>query len=392
VRRKPIHVKPASGQRQDTFTIPISIQDWDYWARQVLPNGPFGYIAGGAGSEDTMRANREAFRQWRIQPRMLKDVAERDLKISLFGETFPAPFLLAPIALQEIAHPDAELASSRAAAQFGVPFILSSFSSRSIEEVAAVMGNAPRWFQLYWPKDLDVMISFVQRAEKAGYTAIVLTVDLPVFGWKERDIRNQYFPASAGLGTANYMTDPVFRSKLKKPPAEDMEAAIDYFLDIYLNPALTWDDLPILRKHTNLPILLKGILNPKDTELALQYGIDGIIVSNHGGRQLDGEISSLNALPKIAEVVQGRITVLMDSGIRNGSDVIKALALGASAVLLGRPYIYGLAVAGEQGVKQVISNLITNLDLVLANTGKKSIAEINRSLLEQVHRGVPPTF
>jgi isopentenyl diphosphate isomerase/L-lactate dehydrogenase-like FMN-dependent dehydrogenase len=389
MRYTPINGRFTLEQRQESppaQPLPVGYEEWEYRARQILPDGPFGYIAGGAGSEDTMRANREAFRQWRIQPRMLEDVAERDLTITLFGQTFPSPFLLAPMGLQEIAHPDAELASASAAAQFGVPFILSSPASRSIEEVAAVMGDSPRWFQLYWPNDLDVMISFVQRAERAGYSAIVLTVDLPLRGWRERDIRNQYFPAAAGVGTANYMTDPAFRAKLTKPPEEDMEEAIAFFRAIYFNPALTWDDLPILRQYTNLPILLKGILDPKDAELALQYGVDGIIVSNHGGRQLDGEISALEALPKIVDVVQGRIPVLMDSGIRGGADVIKAIALGASAVLLGRPYYFGLAVAGEQGVKQVISNLIIDIDLSMANAGTKSIAEINRSLLEKVHR------
>ncbi|MBD0384083.1 alpha-hydroxy-acid oxidizing protein [Paenibacillus sedimenti] len=374
----------ASIQRQYSPAaqpLPVSYYEWEYRARQALPNGPFGYIAGGAGSEDTMRANSDAFLRWRIQPRLLNDVSKRDLTVTLFGQTFPVPFLLAPIGLQEIAHPDAESGSARAAAELGVPFILSTPASRSIEKVAEVMGNAPRWFQLYWGKDFDVVASMVQRAEKSGYTAIVVTIDLPVRGWRERDIRNHYYPARAGVGTANFMTDPVFRSKLKQPPEKDMDAAIALFLSIYFNPALTWNDLPLLRQYTKLPILLKGLFAPQDAEMALQYGMDGLIVSNHGGRQLDGELAALDALPKISEVVQGRIPVLMDSGIRGGDDVIKALALGASAVLLGRPYIYGLAVAGEQGVKQVLSNLITDIDLSLANTGRKSISEINRSLL-----------
>ncbi|MBY8914812.1 alpha-hydroxy-acid oxidizing protein [Bacillus sp. YC2] len=364
--------------------LPVSHDEWEYTARGILPDGPFGYISGGAGTEDTMRSNREAFFEWNIRPRKLRDVSTRDLTVSLFDQTFPAPFLLAPIGVQEIAHPDADLGSAKAAAESGIPFILSTHSSYSIEDVAAVLGDTPRWFQLYWPKDRDIMVSFVQRAEKAGYSAIVVTLDLPEQGWRERDIRNGYSPSKAGLGTANYMSDPVFRSKLRQSPEKDMQAAIAFFLDIFNEPTLTWNDLPYLRKHTNLPILLKGILDPRDAELALQYGANGIIVSNHGGRQLNGEIASLKALPKISEAVQGRMPILLDSGIRGGSDIIKALALGASAVFLGRTYIYGLAVAGAAGVKQVISNFIKDIDISMTNAGVKSIADIDRSLLQHV--------
>ncbi|MBT2575274.1 alpha-hydroxy-acid oxidizing protein [Bacillus sp. ISL-51] len=364
--------------------LPVSHDEWEYRARQILPDGPFGYISGGAGTEDTMRSNREAFFEWNIRPRKLRDVSTRDLTVSLFDQTFPAPFLLAPIGVQEIAHPDADLGSAKAAAESGIPFILSTHSSYSIEDVAAVLGDTPRWFQLYWPKDRDIMVSFVQRAEKAGYSAIVVTLDLPEQGWRERDIRNGYSPSKAGLGTANFMSDPVFRSKLRQSPEIDMQAAIAFFLDIFNEPTLTWNDLAYLRKHTNLPILLKGILDPRDAELALQYGANGIIVSNHGGRQLNGEIASLKALPKISEAVQGRMPILLDSGIRGGSDIIKALALGASAVFLGRTYIYGLAVAGAAGVKQVISNFIKDIDISMTNAGVKSIADIDRSLLQHV--------
>ncbi|KXZ21753.1 alpha-hydroxy-acid oxidizing protein [Bacillus nakamurai] len=364
--------------------LPVSHDEWEYRARQILTDGPFGYISGGAGTEDTMRSNREAFFEWNIRPRKLRDVSTRDLTVSLFGQTFPTPFLLAPIGVQEIAHPDADLGSAKAAAESGIPFILSTHSSYSIEDVAGVLGNTPRWFQLYWPKDRDIMVSFVQRAEKAGYSAIVVTLDLPEQGWRERDIRNGYSPSKAGLGTANFMSDPVFRSKLRQSPEKDMKAAIAFFLEIFNEPALTWNDLPYLRKHTNLPILLKGILDPRDAELALQCGANGIIVSNHGGRQLNGEIASLKALPKISEAVQGRMPILLDSGIRSGSDIIKALALGASAVFLGRTYIYGLAVAGASGVKRVISNVIKDIDISMMNAGVKSIADIDRSLLQHV--------
>lgn len=364
--------------------LPVSFEEWEYKARQILAKGPFDYIAGGAGSEYTIRANSKAFEHWLIEPRVLIDVSKRDLKVSLFGQTFPSPVLLAPISVQSAAHPDAELASAKAAAAMGVPFILSTVSSRSIEDVAAVMGSSPRWFQLFWSSDPDVTASMLQRAEAAGYTAIVVTVDLPLLGWRERDRRNGYFPFLKGEGIANYTSDPAFRAKLQKLPENNMQEAINLFASIFFNPGLTWKDLPFLRKHTKLPILLKGIVHSGDVELALYHGADGIIVSNHGGRQLDGELAALDVLPKACDVVQGRIPVLMDSGIRRGADVVKALALGAKAVLLGRPYMYGLAVAGEQGVRQVIENLTNDLEVTMAIAGRKSVAELDRSLVKHV--------
>ncbi|MFC5471242.1 alpha-hydroxy-acid oxidizing protein [Cohnella suwonensis] len=369
-------------------SFPVTFEDWENRARTILPVSSFDYITGGAGSEETMRANRTVFLRWHIQPRVLSDVSKRDLTVTLFGRTFPAPFLLAPLGIQGVTHPEAELGSARAASRLGIPFILSTVASRTIEQVAYVMGGAPRWFQLFWPTDNDVMVSLVRRAEKAGYSAIVLTVDTAAgFGWRPRSIRNHFYPFLFGEGMANFISDPVFRSKLKQPPEKDMYAAIMQFLKIIWNPALSWENLTFLRKLTKLPILLKGILNPNDAELALQLGMDGIVVSNHGGRQLDGEIAALEALPMICDCIQGRIPVLMDSGIRGGADVLKTIALGATAVLIGRPYIYGLAVAGEKGVHQVIRNLIADIDISLANTGRKSIAEIDRSLLVQAQIG-----
>jgi lactate 2-monooxygenase len=361
--------------------LPVSFDEWEFRAREVLAKGPFDYIAGGAGAEDTIRRNREAFRSWRLQPLMLRNVSKRDTRVTLFGQTYPAPILLAPLSIQGIAHPQGELASARAAAALGVPFTISTVSSRSLEEVAAVMGKAPRWFQLFWPNDPDVTASLLRRAETAGYSAVVVTLDLPVYGWRERDIRNAYNPFLAGEGIANFVTDPVFRSKLKKPPEEDWKAAISLFGSMFFHPSLTWGDLPFLRRHTKLPILLKGILHPRDAELALQNGVDGIIVSNHGGRQVDGEVAAVDVLPDIIDIVRGRIPVLMDSGVRGGADVIKAIALGASAILIGRPYIYGLAVAGEAGVRRVIENLLTDLNLTMANCGIRSLGELNRSFL-----------
>lgn len=365
-------------------SLPVSYEEWEYQAQQILPRGPFSYIASGAGSEDTMRANQEAFRHWRIVSSLPRDVSQRDLTVTLLGYTFPAPFFLAPIGLQGIAHPDGELSTARAASRLQIPFILSTVSSRSMEQVAAVMKHSPRWFQLYWPTDTDIMMSFVRRAEKAGYTAIVVAIDYPVHPWKERLIRSHYNPFAIGEGMANFISDPAFRSLLRHPPEQDKKAAIALFNRLFPNPHLTWNDISYLRKCTNLPIIVKGILNPKDAELALQYGMDSIVVSNHGGRQVNGEIAALEALPTICSIVKQRIPVMMDSGIRRGSDVIKALALGAAAVLLGRPFIYGLAVAGEKGVSQVMNNLISDIDVTMANIGLRSISEIDSSILDLI--------
>lgn len=367
--------------RNQQAGLPVSYEEWEYRARQLLANGPFDYIAGGSGAEYTLRANRKAFERWQIEPRVLIDVSKRDLTVSLLGRTLSSPILLAPISVQSAAHREAELATAKAAAALGVPFILSTVSSRTMEEVAAVMGKSPRWFQLFWASDPDVTASMVRRAEAAGYSAIVVTVDLPMLGWREKDRRNGYFPFLQGEGIANYLSDPVFRAKLPSSSKNKMQDAIRYFASIFFNPGLTWNDLPFLRKHTKLPILLKGIMHPTDAGLALRHGVDGIIVSNHGGRQLDGAMAAIDVLPKVCDIVQGRIPVLMDSGIRRGADVAKALALGAKAVLLGRPYIYGLAVAGEEGVRQVIENLLNDFEVTMALSGRTSVSEMDRSLL-----------
>lgn len=363
--------------------LPVSFAEWMNRAREVMEKSAFDYVAGGAGREETILANRESFAHWRIQPRMLHNVSERNLGVSLFGHSFPSPFLLAPISIQGIVHPDAERASAGAAASLGVPFVLSNVSSLSMENVAAVMGKSPRWFQLFWGKDPDVTTSMLHRAEASGYSAIVVTLDLPVYGWRERDIRNGFFPFREGAGIANYVSDPAFRAKLKSPPEKDMKAAIALFGSIFFNPGLTWKDIPFLRQQTKLPILLKGILQPRDAEMAIEQGVDGVIVSNHGGRQVDGAVAALDALPQVSRVVKKRIPVLMDSGIRGGADIIKAIALGASAVLVGRPYIYGLAVAGETGVRRVLENLLADLDATMASAGAASIFDLNRSMLVQ---------
>ena len=356
---------------------PISPEEWEARARETMEAGAFDYIAGGAGSESTMRANLEAFERRRLLPRMLRGNAERDLSVEVLGTSSPVPFLLAPVGVLSIAHAEGELGVARAAAATGVPLILSSAASHSIEEIAEAMGEAQRWFQLYWVNDREIAASFVSRAEAAGFGAIVVTVDTPVLGWRERDLRRAYLPFLIGEGCAQFFSDPVFRSRLDAPPEDDVLAAAATMLATFPNLGLTWDDLDWLRSQTGLPLLVKGILAAEDAALALEHGADGVVVSNHGGRQVDGAIAALDALLQVRAAVGPEATVLMDGGIRRGADVIKALALGADAVLLGRPYAYGLAVGGQAGVEAVVDHLAADTDLTLALLGGRSVAELD---------------
>jgi len=365
-----------------TTAIPAAISLLEQKAKEALTPSAFDYVAGGAGGEDTVRANREAFYRWRIVPRMLRDVSRRDLSVDLLGMRLPVPVILGPVGVQGIIHSEAEVASARAAASLGVPFTLSTVSSRSMEEVAQAAGNAPRWFQLYWGKNPELTASMLQRAERAGYKALVVTLDTSMLAWRERDLQHAYLPFLLGQGLANYFSDPVFRGLLPQPPEKNPAAAIQLWGSLFSNTALTWSDIPFLRKHTRLPIILKGILHAEDAARAMDAGVDGIIVSNHGGRQVDGAIAALDALPTVVREVNGRVPVLFDSGIRRGADVFKALALGAKAVLLGRLYMYALAVAGEQGVREMLLNLLADLDLTMALSGYASCAGVDRSALE----------
>jgi lactate 2-monooxygenase len=358
---------------------PIAPEDWEARAAEVLDEGPFDYIAGGAGSEATMRANLEAFERRRLRPRMLTGNAERDISVEVLGTRSPAPFLLAPIGVLSIAHPDGELAVARAAAATGVPMVLSSAASHSLEEVAEAMADAPRWFQLYWVNDQDVAVSLVERAEAAGYAAIVVTLDTLTLGWRPRDLRKPYLPFVTGEGCAQFFSDPVFRSRLERPPEEDLLAAAVAMLATFPNLGLTWDDLRWLRGRTRLPLLVKGILTAEDALRARDCGIEGVVVSNHGGRQVDGAVAALDALVEVREALGPAAVVLMDSGIRTGADVLKALALGADAVLLGRPYAYGLAVGGQEGVETVIRHLMAETDLTLALAGGTRAADLDGS-------------
>jgi isopentenyl diphosphate isomerase/L-lactate dehydrogenase-like FMN-dependent dehydrogenase len=381
-----IYLAGLNGQRPSQ---PLAPEEMEERARAVLPTPAYIYVAGGAGAEDTVRANRDAFRRWRIVPRFLRDVSRRDLGVELLGRRLPAPLLLAPVGVQSMLHPEAELAVARAARSLGVPMVLSTVSATPLEAVAEALGDSPRWFQLYWPKDPDLAASLVGRAERAGYEAVVVTLDTFLLGWRERDLQLAWLPFAHGQGIANYLTDPVFRAALPAPPEEQPAAAARHFLAVVSNAALTWDDLSWLRRQTRLPILLKGILHPDDARRAVDRGIEGVIVSNHGGRQVDGAVGSLDALPAVVEAVAGRTAVLFDGGIRRGADVFKALALGAKAVLLGRPYCWGLAVGGEQGVREVVRNLLADVELTLALAGCASWAEVGRDSLMEVGRTPP---
>jgi lactate 2-monooxygenase len=358
---------------------PVGAGAWEARAKELLEQGPYDYVAGGAGAEETMRVNLEAFGRRALRPRMLAGTAERDLSVEVLGLRSPAPFLLAPIGVLSIVHDDAELAVARASKSTGVPLVLSSAASTSLEEVAAV--DPPRWFQLYWWGDPDLAERLVRRAEEAGYGAIVLTVDTLTLGWRPRDLRNGYLPFLQGRGLAQFFSDPVFLERLERTPEEDPLPASLMALATFPNLALTWDDLARLREWTSRPVLLKGIVRGDDAQRALEHGVDGIVVSNHGGRQVDGAVAALDALVEVREAVGPDAVVLMDSGVRTGADVVKAVALGADAVLLGRPYVYGLAVGGQEGIEAVIAQLAGELDLTLALSGVRSIGELDRSFV-----------
>ena len=358
---------------------PVGADAWEVRARDLLEQGPFDYVAGGAGAEVTMHANLDAFRRHELRPRMLAGTADRDLSVEVLGLGSPVPFFLAPIGVLSIVHVEAERAVAGASKTTGVPLVLSSAASTSLEEVAAL--DPARWFQLYWWGDAELAESLVRRAEAAGYGAIVLTVDTLTLGWRPRDLRNGYLPFLKGEGLGQFFSDPAFLGRLESPPAENLVTASLMALSAFPNLALTWDDLARLREWTSLPVLLKGILRGDDATRALEHGVDGIVVSNHGGRQVDGSVAALDALVEVRGAVGPEPVVLMDSGVRTGADVVKAIALGANAVLLGRPYVYGLAVGGQEGVEAVITQLAAEVDLTMALAGARSVAELEPSIV-----------
>ena len=398
-------------------TVPVSPVSLERAARRRMSRAAFAYVAGAAGQERTARANTEAFGRWSVVPRMMRDTTARDTSVELFGRRLPAPVLLAPIGVLEMAHPDADVAAAEAASSLGLPMVFSTQASRSMEDCAAVMAGSPRWYQLYWSSSDELVASFLSRAERAGCEAIVVTLDTSVLGWRPRDLDGGYLPFAHGKGIAQYTSDPVFRRLVEQrvthpdPTATrprptpgavrtlldlsraypgrlsdnlrspSPRAAVETFLEVFSRSSLTWADLPSLRSMTSLPILVKGLLSADDAGRALDAGVDGIVVSNHGGRQVDSALAALAALPGVVERVDGRVPVLMDSGIRSGADIVTALALGAAAVCVGRPYVYGLALAGADGGRAVLEHLLAELDLTMALTGVTSVAEITRDLL-----------
>jgi lactate 2-monooxygenase len=384
-------------------------------ARRRMSPEAWSYVAGGAGQQKTVEANRAAFDRRRIVPRHLRDISRRDMSVELFGRTLSAPLLFAPMGAMDLVHRDGDLAVASAAAQLGLPMVISSQGSAPMEDTASVLGDSDRWFQLYWSSSHTLTESFVRRAEAIGSSAIVVTLDVQSLGWRPMDLDLGSFPMVRGQGIAQYTSDPVFaelvQERLASGPASRgpsprptlaairtlvslarshpgslldnlrspiPRAAVETFLEVFSRPSLTWSDLAWLKERTKLPVVLKGVLDPADARLALEHGADGIIVSNHGGRQVDGSVAALDALPPVAAVAGDHVPVLFDSGVRGGADVFKALALGARAVLIGRPWVYGLALDGADGVAAVMRYFLAELDLTMALTGCRSLAEIGQ--------------
>ncbi|SFK91369.1 alpha-hydroxy-acid oxidizing protein [Geodermatophilus ruber] len=398
-------------------------------ARERLTARAYAYVAGGAGAEATQRANRAAFDRWAVVPRVLRDVSSRDTSVELFGRRLPAPVLLGPVGALELVHPEADLAVARAAAGLGLPMVFSNQASVSMEECAAAMGASPRWFQLYWSTSDELVESLVGRAEASGCDALVVTLDTTMLGWRPRDLDLGHLPFALGKGIAQYTSDPVFRRLVEEraaaapipaepgaaagrdrqprptvsavraligmarawpgPLRENLRsplprAAVETFLAIYSRPSITWEDLAWLRARTRLPILLKGVLHPDDARRALDEGMDGVVVSTHGGRQVDRSIAALDALPDVVAAIGDRAPVLLDSGVRSGADVFTAVALGARAVLLGRPFAWGLGLGGEAGVRQVVSDVLGEFDLTLGLTGHTAVDQLTPQVLRRV--------
>jgi lactate 2-monooxygenase len=402
----------------DKPTVPTSAAALEKKARKAMSAKAWAYVYGGAGEGATMRNNRAAFDRWQIVPRMLHDVSDRSLRTTVLNTTMSAPVLLAPVGAAGLICDGADAKIGGGAADAGVPYILSSQGSSPMEETAAAMGPTPRWYQLYWSRDEQLVDSFIGRAEAIGAEALVVTLDTTLLGWRPWDLNLGSLPFSQGIGIAQYTSDPRFaelvRQRLASPgPKQPVKvtpaavrtllsiarrhpggtrdnlrsdvprAAVETFLDVYSNPALSWEHLATLRDRTRLPVVLKGILHPDDARKAFDHGVDAVMVSNHGGRQVDGAIGSLDALIEIRKAVGPDVTVLLDSGVRTGADVYKALALGANAVTLGRPHLYGLALDGRHGVADVARNVVAELDLTMALTGARTLDDIDRSRLRE---------
>lgn len=368
-------------------TLPMAYQELEQRGQTALAPSVLSYVAGGAGDERTQRANVGAFGQWGLIPRMFVGAEERDLSVQLFGTRLPTPLFLAPIGVIGLCAQDGhgDIATARAAAHTGVPMIASTLTVDPLEQVASELGTTPGLFQLYTPTDRDLAASLVQRAEHAGFKAIVVTLDTWITGWRPRDLSRSNFPQLRGLCLENYFSDPVFLSLLDKPPAEDPQAAVMQWVRIFGNP-LRWQDLQWLRSLTRLPLIVKGICHPEDVRRAKDGGVDAIYCSNHGGRQANGGLPAVECLPAVVDAADGT-PVLFDSGVRSGADVVKALALGATAVGVGRPYAYGLALGGAEGVAHVLRMLLAELDLIMAVDGYPTVGDLTRESLQAVKYG-----
>ncbi|TDL19761.1 FMN-dependent alpha-hydroxy acid dehydrogenase [Rickenella mellea] len=391
----------------------VAVDKIEEKAREKMKDniGAFLYVFGSAGTCSTDRANRAAFDKWKIVPRMLRNASERNIETTIFGVKHSSPLILAPIGVQAIMHPEAELATARAAKALGVGMVMSTASSRSMEEVGEANGDGERWFQLYWPRTNEVTASLLSRAKSSGFTALVITLDTVLLGWRPHDLDTAYLPFGHGTGIAVGTSDPVFMSRFDVPPHSkhvefpyepkkldelfikgDKEVRTrvrlgrEWLAEVNSGHFRTWEDLKIIREHWDGPVVLKGIQSIADAEMAVDF-VDGIVVSNHGGRQVDGAIASLDALAKICmseKIMEaqsdGKFTVLFDSGIRTGSDIIKALALGAQAVLLGRPYIYGLCLGGQAGIEQQVRTILADMEITMGLCGYKNVEEIREDI------------
>ncbi len=415
-RQSAIYRQGVLGRRP---AVPTDFAELERKARRRMSAKAWAYVAGGAGEGRTMRNNRAAFDRRAIVPRMAHGITRRDLSVELLGARLSSPVLLAPVGAGQLVDPDCDLHVARAAAEVGVPYVFTNQGGTPMEDLAAGMGEAPRWVQLYWSTDEGLVDSLIHRAEAIGAGALVVTLDTTSLGWRPQDLNLGSLPFAQGLGIGQYTSDPRFRELVReriaaakasgiKEQAEitlgairsllaitrnhpgrfldnlrspEPRGSVEAFLDIYSNPALSWDHLATLRDRTRLPVVLKGILHPDDARRAFDLGVDAIVVSNHGGRQVDSSIASLDALQDVREAVGSTPTVLLDSGVRTGADVFTAIALGADAVLLGRPYMYGLALAGQRGVEEVVSNVIAELDLTMSLTGVGSLADITPDML-----------
>lgn len=356
-------------------------------ARKKMNKKGFEYIIGSAGEAATMMANRLAFRQWKIVPRVLRPTTPRDLSVTLFGKKYDSPVLMAPLGVQGMMHDDKEIGTARACAELGVPFTLSTSATTGIEEMAKAVPEGPKWFQLYWPLDEEITASMLGRIKANGYQVLVVTLDTWSMAWRPNDLDAGAVPFLVGTGNEAGFQDPVFRRKFAErsdgdtPEDNQIMAGLYWCSEVFSGVSRSWEDLKILKKYWDGPIVLKGVLSAEDARLAVEHGMDGIIVSNHGGRQLDGGVGTLDVLPGIVAAVGSRLTVMIDSGVRTGADILKALALGAQAVFVGRPVVYGLGINGQAGAYAVLGGLLADLDCSMGMAGAKTVPELTPSML-----------